>query len=99
MRIGRLGGPAEPRRIVAAAGTAGVAVDFVRAAPFRALAAELGTSAALAHRCALSLAGVDSGGLGVENRIELAECVAATAAGPLPPDVMARIDAATGEAG
>jgi aryl-alcohol dehydrogenase-like predicted oxidoreductase len=66
--------------------------DYARAAGFRRLAAELGTSpAALAHRYALAL-GVDTLVLGVKNRGELAECVAAAAAGPLPPDLMARVD-------
>jgi aryl-alcohol dehydrogenase-like predicted oxidoreductase len=47
--------------------------DFARAAGFRRLAAELGTSpAALAHRYALSL-GVDTLVLGVKNRAELAD--------------------------
>lgn len=32
--------------------------------------------------------------LGVKNRQELRECVAAATAGPLPPDVVAAIDAA-----
>jgi len=66
--------------------------DYARAAGFRALAAEIGTSPALlAHRYALSL-GVDTVVLGVKNRTELAECVAAAAAGPLPVELMARID-------
>jgi aryl-alcohol dehydrogenase-like predicted oxidoreductase len=66
--------------------------DFARAVGFRRLAAELGTSpAALAHRYALSL-GVDTLVLGVKNRIEFAECVAAGEAGPLPAEMMARID-------
>ena len=30
--------------------------------------------------------------LGVKNRQELAECVAAADAGPLPPELMARVD-------
>ena len=68
--------------------------DYARAAPFRSLAAELGTSpAALAHRYALSL-GVDTLVLGVKNRAELAECVAAAAAGPLSPELIARVDRA-----
>ena len=68
--------------------------DYDRAAPFRALAAELGERpAALAHRYALTMPGVDSVVLGVKNRTELAECVAAAEAGPLEPDVIARIDA------
>jgi aryl-alcohol dehydrogenase-like predicted oxidoreductase len=66
--------------------------DYARAAGFRRLAEELGTSpAALAHRYALAL-GVDTLVLGVKNRTELAECVAAAAAGPLPADLMARVD-------
>jgi aryl-alcohol dehydrogenase-like predicted oxidoreductase len=66
--------------------------DYARAAGFRRLAAELGTSpAALAHRYALSL-GVDTLVLGVKNRTELAECVAAAEAGALPAELIARID-------
>jgi aryl-alcohol dehydrogenase-like predicted oxidoreductase len=66
--------------------------DYARAAGFRRLAAELGTtSALLAHRYALSLA-VDTIVLGVKNRRELAECVAAAEAGPLPADIIARVD-------
>jgi aryl-alcohol dehydrogenase-like predicted oxidoreductase len=68
--------------------------DFARAADFRRLADELGvTPAALAHRYALSL-GVDTLVLGVNNRTALAECVAAADAGPLPPELMARVDEA-----
>jgi len=66
--------------------------DFARAAGFRRLAAELETTPALlAHRYALSLP-VDTVVLGVKNRRELAECVAAADAGPLPADVLARVD-------
>ena len=66
--------------------------DYERAAGFRRLAAELGTSpAALAHRYALSL-GVDTLVLGVKNRTELAECVAAAEAGPLSANLIARVD-------
>jgi aryl-alcohol dehydrogenase-like predicted oxidoreductase len=66
--------------------------DYARAAGFRRLAAELGVNPAiLAHRYALSLA-VDTLVLGVKNRQELADCIAAEEAGPLPPDLMARID-------
>jgi hypothetical protein len=36
--------------------------------------------------------GVDTVVLGVKNREELAECLAAEAAGPLEPALMARID-------
>jgi aryl-alcohol dehydrogenase-like predicted oxidoreductase len=66
--------------------------DYARAAGFRRVAAELGISPALlAHRYALSLP-VDTVVLGVKNRAELAECVTAAEAGPLPPDLMTQID-------
>jgi aryl-alcohol dehydrogenase-like predicted oxidoreductase len=66
--------------------------DYARAAGFRSLAAELGTSpASLAHRYALSLP-VDTVVLGVKNRTELAECVTAAEAGPLPADLLTRVD-------
>ena len=66
--------------------------DYARAAGFRDLAAELGMAPAfLAHRYALSLP-VDTVVLGVKNRTELAECVAAAEAGPLPADLLARVD-------
>jgi aryl-alcohol dehydrogenase-like predicted oxidoreductase len=66
--------------------------DYARAAGFRALAAELGMSPAyLAHRYALSL-DIDTVVLGVKNRTELAECVAAAEAGPLSPEPIARVD-------
>src|SRR3984893_11960847 len=66
--------------------------DYARAAGFRALAAELRmTPAFLAHRYALSL-DIDTLVLGVKNRAELAECVAAADAGPLPAELMARVD-------
>ena len=71
-------------------------VDFERAAPFRQVAAELGASAAaLAHRYALAIDGVDTVVLGVKNRSELAECLAAAEAGPLPAEVIELIDEAT----
>ncbi|MFC7624122.1 aldo/keto reductase [Microlunatus sp. GCM10028923] len=61
-----------------------VAVDYARAEGFRRLAADLGESAAsLAHRYALSVPGVATVVLGVKNRDELAECVAAEERGPL----------------
>jgi aryl-alcohol dehydrogenase-like predicted oxidoreductase len=67
--------------------------DFERAAPLRELARSLGMSmATLAHRYALGMNGVDSVILGVKNRSELAECLAAEAAGVLPADVVMRID-------
>ncbi len=60
------------------------AADYARAESFRKLAAELGeTPAALAHRYALSVPGVASVILGVKNRAELDECVAAEARGGL----------------
>src|SRR6516162_6298606 len=66
--------------------------DYGRAARFRRLGAELDmTPALLAHRYALSLP-VDTVVLGVKNRRELAECVAAAEAGPLPVDLLARVD-------
>jgi aryl-alcohol dehydrogenase-like predicted oxidoreductase len=68
--------------------------DYTRAAGFRELAEELGiTPAALAHRYALSL-DIDTLVLGVKNRRELAECVSAAEAGPLPLELMARVDQA-----
>jgi aryl-alcohol dehydrogenase-like predicted oxidoreductase len=67
-------------------------LDYARAAGFRRLASEFGIAPApLAHRYALSLP-VDTVVLGVKNRAELAECVAAAEAGPLPADLIARID-------
>lgn len=72
----------------------GVAVDYKRSAPFRTLAREHGTTAAaLAHRYALSMPGVDTVVLGCKNRQEVLECVAAAEAGPLPPAMMQQIDA------
>jgi aryl-alcohol dehydrogenase-like predicted oxidoreductase len=69
------------------------AVDFRRAAGFRTLAARWGVSAGhLAHRYALSMPGVDTVVLGVKNRIELVDCVAAANAGPLSAAEVADID-------
>jgi len=45
----------------------------------------------LAHRYALSV-DIDTLVLGVKNRGELAECVAAADSGPLSPELIARID-------
>ena len=68
--------------------------DYARAESFRKLAAELGESpAALAHRYALSVAGVASVILGVKNRTELDECVAAEARGPLTETELRAISA------
>jgi aryl-alcohol dehydrogenase-like predicted oxidoreductase len=72
-----------------------VVTDFNRSIAFRAVARELCTSAAaLAHRYALSMDGVDTVVLGCKNRDEVLECVVAAEAGPLEPTTMARIDAA-----
>ncbi|MEL7546148.1 MAG: aldo/keto reductase [Pseudomonadota bacterium] len=68
--------------------------DFVRAAAFRDLCKTHGLSvAATAHRYALSMAGVDTVVLGVKNRSELIECIEAETAGPLPTELMNKIDA------
>jgi len=67
--------------------------DYDRAAPFRALCAAWGEDPAyVAHRYALGIAGVDTLVLGVKNRAELGQCLAAEAAGPLEPDRVAAID-------
>jgi len=72
--------------------------DYARAAGFRRLCAELGENpAVVAHRYALSL-DIDTLVLGVKNRQELADCVAAAAAGKLPADLIARIDASADRA-
>lgn len=69
------------------------AKDFARAAPFRALCAELGVDpAVMAHRYALDMAGVDTLVLGVKNRAELAQCLEAEAQGPLPDDLGTRLE-------
>jgi aryl-alcohol dehydrogenase-like predicted oxidoreductase len=71
-----------------------VRADFDRAAPVRELARELGESAAaLAHRYALSVPGVDTVVLGVKNRDELRDCLAAEARGPLGASIIAEIGA------
>ncbi len=75
-------------------------IDVARAAGYRALAARLGTSpAALGHRYALSMPGVDTVVLGVKNRGELAEGIAAAQAGALGGDIMAEIDGSFTDAG
>ena len=67
--------------------------DYQRAAPFRALCKEIGQDpAVIAHRYALSMAGVPTVILGVKNREELRQCVEGEAAGPLEPALIARID-------
>jgi aryl-alcohol dehydrogenase-like predicted oxidoreductase len=68
-------------------------LDYARAAGFRHLCAEAGANpAVIAHRYALSL-DIDTLVLGVKNRQELADCVAAAHAGTLGVDLIARIDA------
>lgn len=68
--------------------------DYARAAPYRALCREIGQDpAAVAHRYALAMDGVDTVILGVKNRAELTQCLDAEAQGPLEPDVVRRIDA------
>ena len=72
--------------------------DYRRAAPFRQICTELGANpAVIAHRYALSF-DIDTLVLGVKNRQELAECVAAAEAGPLPRELIERIDAAVKDA-
>ncbi len=68
-------------------------LDYARAAGYRALCAELRENpAVLAHRYALSLP-IDTLVLGVKNRQELAECIAAAESGPPSAEIIARIDA------
>ena len=68
--------------------------DYEAAAAFRRHAADLGVSAAfLAHRYALSMPDVATVVLGVKNRDELVECLAAESAGPLSDDELRAIDA------
>jgi aryl-alcohol dehydrogenase-like predicted oxidoreductase len=72
---------------------------YQQAAPFRAVAAELGTTpATLAHRYALAIPRVSTVTLGVKNRTELREALAAEAAGPLEADLVALIDARMSQA-
>lgn len=69
-------------------------LDFERAQPFRRLARELGvTAATLAYRYALDLPGVSTIVLGVKNREELDEAIAAAAEGPLPQGWLDAIEA------
>src|ERR1700722_3981303 len=70
------------------------AKDYERAAPFRALCETWGKDpASIAHRYALGIEGIDTVVLGVKNRAELAQCVAAEAAGPLEPARLSAIGA------
>jgi aryl-alcohol dehydrogenase-like predicted oxidoreductase len=71
--------------------------DYEAAAGFRRMAAERGESAAyLAHRYALSIPDVATVVLGVKNRAELEECLAAEAAEPLADHEMRAIEALRG---
>ena len=73
----------------------GVVTDFNRLGAFRDLARDLGCSAAaLAHRYALSMPGVDTVVLGCKNREEIMDCIRAAEAGPLDAETMARVDQA-----
>ncbi len=69
--------------------------DYHRAAGFRDLAGRWGlTPARLAHRYALSMPQVDTVVLGVKNRQELRECLAAETDGPLSAGEMADVESA-----
>jgi len=73
--------------------------DYALAAGFRTLCAELGEDPAIiAYRYALGMP-IDTLVLGVKNRAELADCIAAAEAGPLPNDLVARIDASVARDG
>jgi len=68
--------------------------DYRRAAGFRALCGSWGENpAVIAHRYAMALP-IDTLVLGVKNRQELAECIAAAEGGPLPASMIAEVDAA-----
>lgn len=68
--------------------------DFERAAPYRALCADLGEDPALlAHRYAVAMDGVDTVILGVKNREELQGVVDAVNMAPLEDGLRAKIDA------
>lgn len=70
-------------------------IDFEKSAPFRLIAKKHGVSAAfLAHQYALSMPGVDTVVLGVKDRTELYECLAAEKAGALSAEVIREIDEA-----
>ncbi|MEM9622798.1 MAG: aldo/keto reductase [Pseudomonadota bacterium] len=95
------------RAVAAGALTAGIdrsvkphsaeAKDYARAEGFRALAGEMGVSAAaLAHRYALSMPGVDTVVLGVKNRAELEECLQAEGLPRLTASEMHEIEQVVG---
>jgi aryl-alcohol dehydrogenase-like predicted oxidoreductase len=67
--------------------------DYHRAAPFRALCEAWGEDpAVIAHRYTLAMDGIDTLILGVKNRRELDQVLAAEATGPLEPDRIAEVD-------
>lgn len=67
--------------------------DYVLAQEFRKLCADVNEKPAnIAHRYALG-SPIDTLVLGVKNRIELANCVAAAEAGPLSTALATRVDA------
>jgi aryl-alcohol dehydrogenase-like predicted oxidoreductase len=77
-----------------------MAALFERAAPLRALAAELGESTPIvAQRYALGLPHVSTVVIGVKNRRELEDALRAEAAGPLPADVATQITEALRQPG
>jgi aryl-alcohol dehydrogenase-like predicted oxidoreductase len=70
------------------------AKDYERATPFRALCRRWGEDPAIvAHRYALSIPGIDTVVLGVKNRAELRQTIAAENAGALSQAEIAEIDA------
>jgi len=74
-----------------------VARDYQRAEPLRAHAAQVGcTPAMLSLRYALAMPGVCAVVLGVKDRVELAESLAAESAGALSPAGVAAVDAVVG---
>ena len=74
-----------------------IAVDYLRAAGLRRLAREAGVPAArLAYRYALSLPEVATVAVGVRNRAELADAIAAERDGPMDAAELAELRAACG---
>src|SRR5215469_8492277 len=70
------------------------AKDYERAAPYRALCQRWGEDPAIvAHRYALSIPGIDTVVLGIKNRAELRQTIAAEKAGELSHYEIAEIDA------
>jgi aryl-alcohol dehydrogenase-like predicted oxidoreductase len=70
------------------------AADYAAAAPFRDLCARWGADpAVIAHRYALGMEGVETLVLGIKNRDELRDALAAEAAGALDAEQVSAIDA------